>query len=876
MANRETNSSPEIRCVFVETNLDTRLILHVHKDEIISDFKDRLLKEHKQVFPEIGEIQISALKVKRRRKFYHFSDSLHVCKAFDGISRNWFMYIDAIRVDKGKMYAIMAADQNLELVEKKEEIANGLVLVDDMNNKDLTSGEGLETEVVEEKTRKRRIISPGGNTSPKKSKVDLSPSAVAATTELCGKVKGEVVSQSCAVSPREKLDDVVTRADIESGEKSGLSMGEKQQTSVTERLLEEKNLTVNSELVDGHTGGVVKEVPDNQTIKEALEKVDDLTGTIEQDLEKGGKTADIVMIDQEKDLPPASKLVDGQITSQVDERGEGRRLAPSAVDNLQTAEVVTNVDNQLEASSSLTTGPATEKKRKRMKSSKDHIKQNGNEMADILVDKVGSGEATLIGADEIQAASNLQVAGMASTPHAFVQESKTLDHIGKVTDTEHKVPQERVEIDADQAKSVKSTKKKSSRKAKTPAKEDTLVDFGAQNVEPIKVVDGEGHVNDIRNVLDSLQQRTEVEENMEKSGKKSSKRSKKKDSLNIVEEAQVVDSLQQKKEAEENLEKSGKKSSKKTKKKDSLNIVEEAQVLSVEVNNVAQEEASPINNPKDTDASFTPAKKTTESNASPLKKISEVTDNTEDLNRSMQVLKENADMGDNFGSSQKDDIVGGTNKEDQVTGGAKSKKEKKSLDLHPGGSIDGSMKVKETKGRVQPSSSGTSQLQSRAKNDRNGSKVDLSDASMKGTVNNKKEAVKKSSNSVTVNNSKVNVNNKKEVVKKISNSVTANKITTNFFKDAEEDESKTTSSDSSNAPSDSSSDNDSDVTSSMYMKQGNNLVGGTNRLSGSLQDILRSSKSYKAAKLTASLSQSVAFDDESLGINVVPDSQAAI
>ncbi|KAL9812257.1 hypothetical protein AtNW77_Chr5g0118591 [Arabidopsis thaliana] len=860
MANRETNSSPEIRCVFVETNLDTRLILHVHKDEIISDFKDRLLKEHKQVFPEIGEIQISALKVKRRRKFYHFSDSLHVCKAFDGISRNWFMYIDAIRVDKGKMYAIMAADQNLELVEKKEEIANGLVLVDDMNNKDLTSGEGLETEVVEEKTRKRRIVSPGGNTSPKKSKVDLSPSAVAATTELCGKVKGEVVSQSCAVSPREKLDDVVTRADIESGEKSGLSMGEKQQTSVTERLLEEKNLTVNSELVDGHTRGVVKEVPDNQTIKEALEKVDDLTGTIEQDLEKGGKTADIVMIDQEKDLPPASKLVDGQITSQVDERGEGRRLAPSAVDNLQTAEVVTNVDNQLEASSSLTTGPATEKKRKRMKSSKDHIKQNGNEMADILVDKVGSGEATLIGADEIQAASNLQVAGMASTPHAFVQESKTLDHIGKVTDTEHKVPQERVEIDADQAKSVKSTKKKSSRKAKTPAKEDTLVDFGAQNVEPIKVVDGEGHVNDIRNVLDSLQQRTEVEENMEKSGKKSSKRSKKKDSLNIVEEAQVVDSLQQKKEAEENLEKSGKKSSKKTKKKDSLNI----------------EEASPINNPKDTDASFTPAKKTTESNASPLKKISEVTDNTEDLNRSMQVLKENADMGDNFGSSQKDDIVGGTNKEDQVTGGAKSKKEKKSLDLHPGGSIDGSMKVKETKGRVQPSSSGTSQLQSRAKNDRNGSKVDLSDASMKGTVNNKKEAVKKSSNSVTVNNSKVNVNNKKEAVKKISKSVTANKITTNFFKDAEEDESKTTSSDSSNAPSDSSSDNDSDVTSSMYMKQGNKLVGGTNRLSGSLQDILRSSKSYKAAKLTASQSQSVAFDDESLGINVVPDSQAAI
>jgi len=49
-----------------------------------------------------------------------------------------------------------------------------------------------------------------------------------------------------------------------------------------------------------------------------------------------------------------------------------------------------------------------------------------------------------------------------------------------------------------------------------------------------------------------------------------------------------------------------------------------------------------------------------------------------------------------------------------------------------------------------------------------------------------------------------------------------------------------------------------------------------NRLSGSLQDIVRSSKSYKAAKLTASQSQSDAFDDESLAKDVVPDSQAVI
>lgn len=137
-------------------------------------------------------------KVKRRRKFYHFSESLNVCKAFDGISRNWFMYVDAVRVDKGEMVTIMAADRNrsnLELVEKKKEIAIGSVDVDGMDAKGLTIEEGLGTEVVEKKTRKRRIISSDGKTSRKKSKVDLNQSAVAATTDtkLCGKLQDDII-----------------------------------------------------------------------------------------------------------------------------------------------------------------------------------------------------------------------------------------------------------------------------------------------------------------------------------------------------------------------------------------------------------------------------------------------------------------------------------------------------------------------------------------------------------------------------------------------------------------------------------------------------------------------------------------------------------
>lgn len=120
-----------------------------------------------------------------------------MCKAFDGISRNWFMYVDAVRVDKGEMLTITAADQNrsnLELVEKKKEIGIGSVNVDGMHTKGLTIEEGLGTEVVEKKTRKRRILSSDGKTSRKKFKVDLNQSAVAATTELCGKLQDDIIT----------------------------------------------------------------------------------------------------------------------------------------------------------------------------------------------------------------------------------------------------------------------------------------------------------------------------------------------------------------------------------------------------------------------------------------------------------------------------------------------------------------------------------------------------------------------------------------------------------------------------------------------------------------------------------------------------------
>lgn len=135
-------------------------------------------------------------QVKRRKQFYHFSDSMNVCKAFDGISRNWFIYVDAVRVEKvEEVLTIMAADHNgskLELIEGKNEIGIG------MHMKDLTPEEGLETKVAEKKTRKRKIVSSDGKKSRKKLMIDVNQSPVA--------------SGSYVVLPREQVDDIVTGA----------------------------------------------------------------------------------------------------------------------------------------------------------------------------------------------------------------------------------------------------------------------------------------------------------------------------------------------------------------------------------------------------------------------------------------------------------------------------------------------------------------------------------------------------------------------------------------------------------------------------------------------------------------------------------------
>uniref|UniRef100_A0A2P2IUX4 Uncharacterized protein LOC105644723 isoform X2 n=1 Tax=Rhizophora mucronata TaxID=61149 RepID=A0A2P2IUX4_RHIMU len=87
--------------VFVDTSFSTHLAVLVADSDTVSDLKKKILHEHPLCFPKIGEIEIHALKVKRRGKFYHLSEALLVRNAFAGVNKNWFITVDASRIVKG-------------------------------------------------------------------------------------------------------------------------------------------------------------------------------------------------------------------------------------------------------------------------------------------------------------------------------------------------------------------------------------------------------------------------------------------------------------------------------------------------------------------------------------------------------------------------------------------------------------------------------------------------------------------------------------------------------------------------------------------------------------------------------------------------------
>ncbi|CAN6971219.1 unnamed protein product [Brassica rapa subsp. trilocularis] len=959
--------SPELNCVYVDTNLGTHLLILVDNHETVSDFKEKLCKEHHQCFPKFGEISVYAVKVVERQNTrgllfdYHLPDSMYLSMAFEGVSHNcWFVSVEAAVsvVDKAEL---MDADDKCSDLEKNKEIAADSLALDGYNKnqsleqdlgaekttkkrkhggkigkkpsadpndeknkatasdsllfegytKNQTPGEDLETPVVEKTRKKRKLNTLDGESSLKKPVVDVSQSPAAARTDVDGshELCGNVASES---SPREKLDDILTEAtgkEIEMGEKSvedlegdktenndlvshpenildttsGLtarpdtekkkkrkkrSEDDINQSSAAATVSEINELPANVDHVDATPESLL--ISRGNPLAEASQLENDMAENSVDDVAKDKTETDnleshtAIHLDSnnfEKETEKISNddinqsssaavaadatiITSGDVVNQINEvhanvdlvdatpeslpisRGENldihfaeasqkeNEMVEKSVedvgrDNTETDNIASRLENLLETNSGLTPRPDTEKKKKRKKRSKDDINQSSAAIITSM-DIVNEINGVPANVDPVDATP----ASLPMTGGTFAESSQKGDEMVKKTDDDvgsgkaipsaaENIQTENVEMDdADDAKSVKTTKKKKSKRTKTPAKEDTMFASGAQNVESIEAVDGEGTDNVIRNVLDSLQENDETAENVDTTVKKSSKKSKKKNSSKVV----------------------------------------ESQVLPVEINNAALEETPLINNPKDTDALFTPVEKDAESDASLLKKSSEIAEDNS-LSKKSPIGK--VDMGDNFGCSPNKE------KQDQVAGGAKSKKEKKKkgLDLHPSGSIAGSLnsvRPKEKKSRgQQPASSGASHLQSRVKSVRSGS--------VKATVSSKKQEVKKSSKPV----------------------VAVDKRKTNFFENAEkcnssEDEYKKTSDVSSKTPSDYSSDNDSDVTSMSRKQQGNNLAGGANKFEGSLQDLLRRSSSYKKALIRA---QSQPDIDDDSPVDCVPDSQ---
>ncbi|KAJ4974218.1 hypothetical protein NE237_007392 [Protea cynaroides] len=88
--------------VFMDSNFDTHFAMIVSARDTVRNLKEKIMIEHPHCFPNIGEIIVNALKVKRKGCFYHLSDSMLVKSVFNGSMKAWFLQFDASRQGENK------------------------------------------------------------------------------------------------------------------------------------------------------------------------------------------------------------------------------------------------------------------------------------------------------------------------------------------------------------------------------------------------------------------------------------------------------------------------------------------------------------------------------------------------------------------------------------------------------------------------------------------------------------------------------------------------------------------------------------------------------------------------------------------------------
>ncbi|CAN4123939.1 unnamed protein product [Withania somnifera] len=93
----ETEDTTSYKTVFIDTNLDTHLALLVAPSDTVSDLKKKMVFQHLRCFPEMRELKIFSVKVKRRGHCYHLPDTMIVRCVFEGTKNDWFLSVDASR-----------------------------------------------------------------------------------------------------------------------------------------------------------------------------------------------------------------------------------------------------------------------------------------------------------------------------------------------------------------------------------------------------------------------------------------------------------------------------------------------------------------------------------------------------------------------------------------------------------------------------------------------------------------------------------------------------------------------------------------------------------------------------------------------------------
>ncbi|CAA7028509.1 unnamed protein product [Microthlaspi erraticum] len=295
------NQPPVINGVFVETNLVTRLVVPVVKDETISSFKDRFREEHHEHFTETGEINIDAVKVKCGGCLYELSNHMKVSDAFDAISRNWFLYVDAAKVEKENPLAIVVASQNC-WVEGNQEVGSEKTRA---GKRKVKSSEG-------KRGRKKRVTDDGVNQSAKVEKEDLLATVVA--------------DQKCS-------NPGLVGEDREIGVESVLEQGLETQVPVAEKTKREKRTVKISEGKKSRK----KRVSDDVVNQSATLDKDDLLATMVDDQKRSNPLMDSVL--EETQVAVAEKTRTGKRKAKSSEGKKSRKKR--VVDESNEAEAVT-------------------------------------------------------------------------------------------------------------------------------------------------------------------------------------------------------------------------------------------------------------------------------------------------------------------------------------------------------------------------------------------------------------------------------------------------------------------------------------------------------------------------------------------------------